>query len=125
MPHSFRVLQRGGWGEDPWGICHIAVSASTEINRKDFGSTWNAALGTGGILVGEEVTVTLETQFVEAKSEYSEEQCVLQRIEAAVAVNTQVCHNAEANQPPISAAFLSGLYETITSLDSAKAVLSD
>lgn len=52
--------------KDPWGNTRIAVSATTKINRKDFGLTWNAALETGGILVGEEVTITLDTQFVKA-----------------------------------------------------------
>jgi polyisoprenoid-binding protein YceI len=52
--------------KDPWGNTRIAVSATTKINRKDFGLTWNAALETGGVLVGEEVTITLETQFVKA-----------------------------------------------------------
>jgi len=52
--------------KDPWGNTRIAVSANTKINRKDFGLTWNAALETGGILVGEEVSITLETQFVKA-----------------------------------------------------------
>jgi len=36
------------------------LSATTKINRKDFGLTWNAALETGGILVGDEVTITLD-----------------------------------------------------------------
>lgn len=49
---------------DPWGNTRIAVSAVTKINRKDFGLTWNAALETGGVLVGDEVTVTLEVEFV-------------------------------------------------------------
>jgi polyisoprenoid-binding protein YceI len=52
--------------KDPWGNSRIAVSAITKINRKDFGLTWNAALETGGILVGEEVTITLDLQFVKA-----------------------------------------------------------
>jgi polyisoprenoid-binding protein YceI len=52
--------------KDPWGNTRIAVSAVTKINRKDFGLTWNAALETGGILVGEEVTITLEAEFVKA-----------------------------------------------------------
>jgi polyisoprenoid-binding protein YceI len=52
--------------KDPWGNTRIAVSASTKINRKDFGLTWNTALETGGILVGEDVSITLETQFVKA-----------------------------------------------------------
>ena len=52
--------------KDPWGNTRIAVSATTKVNRKDFGLTWNAALETGGILVGEEVTITLDVQFVKA-----------------------------------------------------------
>jgi len=52
--------------KDPWGNTRVAVSATTKINRKDFGLTWNAALETGGILVGEEVIITLDVQFVKA-----------------------------------------------------------
>ena len=52
--------------KDPWGNTRIGVSASTRINRKDFGLTWNAALETGGILVGDDVTITLDAQFVKA-----------------------------------------------------------
>jgi len=52
--------------KDPWGNSRVAVSATTKINRKDFGLTWNAALETGGILVGDEVTITLDVQFVKA-----------------------------------------------------------
>lgn len=52
--------------KDPWGNYRIGLSATTKINRKDFGLTWNAALETGGILVGEEVTITLDVQFVRA-----------------------------------------------------------
>ena len=52
--------------KDPWGNTRIAVSATTRINRKDFGLTWNAALETGGILVGDEVTITLDMQFIKA-----------------------------------------------------------
>jgi polyisoprenoid-binding protein YceI len=50
--------------KDPWGNTRVGVSAATKINRKDYGLTWNAALETGGILVGEEVTITLDVQFV-------------------------------------------------------------
>ncbi|MGA8230496.1 MAG: YceI family protein, partial [Candidatus Acidiferrales bacterium] len=52
--------------KDPWGNTRVGVSATTKINRKDFGLTWNAALETGGILVGDEVTITLEAEFVKA-----------------------------------------------------------
>ena len=52
--------------KDPWGNTRVAVSATTKINRKDFGLTWNTTLEAGGILVGEEVTITLDVQFVKA-----------------------------------------------------------
>jgi polyisoprenoid-binding protein YceI len=52
--------------KDPWGNERVAVSATTKINRKDFGLTWNAALETGGILVGDDVTITLDVEFVRA-----------------------------------------------------------
>ena len=52
--------------KDPWGNIRRGLSATTRINRKDFGLTWNSALETGGILVGEEVTITLDVQFVNA-----------------------------------------------------------
>ncbi|HTD23593.1 MAG TPA: YceI family protein [Terriglobales bacterium] len=53
-------------GKDPWGNTRVGLTATTKINRKDFGLTWNAALETGGILVGDDVTITLEVQFVKA-----------------------------------------------------------
>jgi polyisoprenoid-binding protein YceI len=52
--------------KDPWGNTRVAVSATTKISRKDFGLTWNTTLETGGILVGDEVTITLDVQFVKA-----------------------------------------------------------
>jgi polyisoprenoid-binding protein YceI len=52
--------------KDPWGNTRVGLSATTKISRKDFGLTWNAALETGGILVGDEVTITLEVQFIKA-----------------------------------------------------------
>ena len=51
---------------DPWGKERIGLAATTKINRKDFGLNWNAALETGGILVGEEVAISLDVQFVKA-----------------------------------------------------------
>jgi polyisoprenoid-binding protein YceI len=52
--------------QDPWGNIRVGLSAITKINRKDFGLTWNATLETGGFLVGDEVTITLDVQFVKA-----------------------------------------------------------
>jgi polyisoprenoid-binding protein YceI len=63
---SFAVEGPTPPSKDPWGNTRIAVAATTKINRKDFGLTWNAALETGGILVGEDVAITLEVQFVKA-----------------------------------------------------------
>lgn len=50
--------------KDPWGNLRIGASAHAKINRKDFGLVWNAALETGGVLVGEEVAIPLEVQFI-------------------------------------------------------------
>lgn len=52
--------------KDPWGNTRIAVSATTRINRKDFGLIWNATLEAGGFLIGDEVTITLDVEFVKA-----------------------------------------------------------
>jgi polyisoprenoid-binding protein YceI len=51
--------------KDPWGNMRIGVSATTKIDRRDFGLTFNAALETGGVMVGEQVTITLELEFVQ------------------------------------------------------------
>jgi polyisoprenoid-binding protein YceI len=51
-------------GKDPWGNTRIGLSATTKINRKDYGLSWNAALETGGILVGDDVNITIEAQFI-------------------------------------------------------------
>lgn len=50
--------------KDPYGNTRIGLSASTHINRKDFGLTWNSILEGGGILVGEEIAITLDLQFL-------------------------------------------------------------
>ena len=53
-------------GKDPWGNTRIGWTAATKINRKDFGLTWNTALETGGILVGDEVTITFDVEAIKA-----------------------------------------------------------
>lgn len=52
--------------KDPWGNQRIGLSASTNINRKDFGLTWNAALEAGGVLVGEDVAISVDVEFIKA-----------------------------------------------------------
>jgi polyisoprenoid-binding protein YceI len=54
----------GGFGQDPYGNYKAGATAKTKINREDFGLTYNAALETGGMLLGDEVTITLELQAV-------------------------------------------------------------
>jgi polyisoprenoid-binding protein YceI len=50
--------------KDPWGNLRVGATATTVINRKDFGLTWNTALETGGVLVGDRVDITLDLEFV-------------------------------------------------------------
>ena len=54
-----------GVGKDPWGTLRAGFTATTKINRKDFGIVWNKALETGGFLVGDDVTITLEIEAVQ------------------------------------------------------------
>jgi len=53
-------------GKDPWGNTRIGWTATTKINRKDFGLTWNTTLETGGILVGDEVSITFDVEAIKA-----------------------------------------------------------
>jgi polyisoprenoid-binding protein YceI len=57
-------VQFGGLSKDPWGQEKAGFSLDGKISRKDFGLTWNAALETGGVLVGEEVRISAEVQFI-------------------------------------------------------------
>ena len=53
----------GGMSKDPWGNEKIAFEVTGIVNRKDFGLTYNAALETGGVLIGEDIKVIAELQF--------------------------------------------------------------
>jgi polyisoprenoid-binding protein YceI len=53
-----------GTGKDPWGGERAGFSASTSIDRREFGLVWNTALETGGVLVGDKVELTLEVEAV-------------------------------------------------------------
>jgi polyisoprenoid-binding protein YceI len=53
--------------KDPWGVIRRGATASTKINRKDFGLVWNKALETGGVAVGEEITISLEIEMIKAQ----------------------------------------------------------
>jgi polyisoprenoid-binding protein YceI len=53
-----------GMGKDPWGGERVSFSASTKIDRREFGLTWNQMLETGGLLVGNEIKISIEVQAV-------------------------------------------------------------
>jgi polyisoprenoid-binding protein YceI len=55
-----------GSGKDPWGNQRVAFQAAITINRKDYGLNWNQALEAGGVLVGENVEISLDVQAVKA-----------------------------------------------------------
>lgn len=63
---AFEVEGPSAPAKDPRGNLRVGLSAVTEINRKDFGLAWNAALETGGVMVGEDVTITLDVEFIKA-----------------------------------------------------------
>jgi polyisoprenoid-binding protein YceI len=58
-----------GIAMDPWGGTRAAFSATTEIDREEFGASWNVALETGGWLVSKKVRLELEAQAIRAKPE--------------------------------------------------------
>lgn len=53
-----------GRGKDPWGGERAGFSATVKIKRSDFGLMWNQTLETGGVLVGDEVTITVDAELV-------------------------------------------------------------
>jgi polyisoprenoid-binding protein YceI len=57
-------LEFTGTGQDPWGKTRAGFTATTTINRKDFGIEWNAPLEAGGVLVGDKVQIEIDTQIV-------------------------------------------------------------
>lgn len=48
--------------KDPWGNRRVGGQATTKINRKDFGLVWNKTLETGGVVVGDEVEITIDVE---------------------------------------------------------------
>lgn len=62
-PVSLRVNEEGRT-RDPWGNERVGFSATTKINRKEFGLTWNQVLETGGIAVADEVKISIDLELV-------------------------------------------------------------
>ncbi len=57
-------VEVGGFGPDPYGGTRAGFSATTEINRHDFGVSGNAVLESGGVVIGDRVTVSLEIEAI-------------------------------------------------------------
>jgi polyisoprenoid-binding protein YceI len=55
--------------KDPWGNVRAGASATARIKRSDFGLTWNAALETGGILVGDDLKIELDVSLIQSAVE--------------------------------------------------------
>lgn len=60
-PVTFEVEYEGS-EVNPWGVELVAFEANGKISRKEFGLTWNQALETGGVLVGDDIKITIELQ---------------------------------------------------------------
>jgi polyisoprenoid-binding protein YceI len=56
-----------GSAKDPWGNDRAAFSATTKLNRKDFGLQWSKVLETGALVVGEDVVITIDVEGIKAK----------------------------------------------------------
>jgi polyisoprenoid-binding protein YceI len=63
-PVTLNVEGPSAEGKDPWGGTRVGASATTKIKRSDFGLTWNAALETGGIMVGDELKIEIDLQMI-------------------------------------------------------------
>ena len=59
-------FEYGGTATDPFGNDRLGLEGSVVVNRKDWGLDWNAPLGTGGVLVGEKVTLEFEVSAIKA-----------------------------------------------------------
>jgi polyisoprenoid-binding protein YceI len=57
-------VEYAGQAKSPWGTISAGFSAQTKISRKDWGLTWNVGLETGGVLVGDEITINIELELV-------------------------------------------------------------
>lgn len=66
-PVTLKVEEVSEEAKDPWGATRIGASAKTKIKRSDFGLTWNAVLETGGMMVGDDVKLDFELEFVKAQ----------------------------------------------------------
>lgn len=58
-------VEYAGQAKSPWGTTNAGFSATASINRKDWGLTWNQALETGGVLVGDKINIAIELELIQ------------------------------------------------------------
>lgn len=63
-PVELTVTEISPTTKDPWGNTRFAAAANARISRRDFGLTWNPLLETGGVLVGDDVFIDLDVEFI-------------------------------------------------------------
>jgi polyisoprenoid-binding protein YceI len=51
--------------KDPWGNLRTAATATAKVNRQDFGVKWNAKLDNGGVVVGDDVNITIDVELIQ------------------------------------------------------------
>lgn len=61
-------VKYAGQTKSPWGTTSAGCSATTTINRKDWNLTWNQALETGGVLVGDQIKIAIELEIVKQEA---------------------------------------------------------
>jgi polyisoprenoid-binding protein YceI len=59
-------VEYSGKAKSPWGTTSVGFTGATRINRKDWDLTWNKAIETGGVLVGDDIDITIELELVQA-----------------------------------------------------------
>jgi polyisoprenoid-binding protein YceI len=67
-PVTLEVDELSAPSKDPWGNTRVGASAKAKLNRKDWGLAWNAALETGGVVVGDQIKISIDVSLVAAKS---------------------------------------------------------
>lgn len=80
-PVSFDI-EIYGQAADPWGNTRLGATATSKINRKDFGLNWNKTVETGQLLVGEEVEITVEIEGIQEKTAEPAEKAAAETAEA-------------------------------------------
>ena len=64
-PVTLQVALPAKAAKDPWGNMRTGTEATTHLDRRDYGLTWNKAVETGGVLVGDEIAISLELELIE------------------------------------------------------------